>query len=99
MSAVEEVSIALPADVVSAIRDAVATGEYASISEVVREALRDWMHQRSLRLRVVAVLRPVWQEAMEDQRPGVDADAVLDRLARKYQALADAPAQARNVPM
>ena len=68
---------------------AVATGEYASSSEVVRDALRDWTHKRSLRQQGVAELRQVWQEAMRDQRPGVDADSVLDRLERKYRAIAD----------
>ena len=35
-------------------------------------------------------LREVWREALEKQGPGVAADEVLDRLERKYQALADA---------
>lgn len=89
MSTVEKISIALPAEMVSVIRGAVSTGEYASSSEVVRDALRDWTHKRSLRQQGVAALREVWQEALRDPQPGVDADAVLDRLERKYQALAD----------
>jgi hypothetical protein len=35
-------------------------------------------------------LRRVWQQAMEDGSPGIPADEVLDRLERKYQAIADA---------
>jgi antitoxin ParD1/3/4 len=32
----------------------------------------------------------VWRQALEDKTPGVPVDEVLDRLERKYQALADA---------
>ena len=96
MSTVEKISIALPAEMLTVIRGAVATGEYASSSEVVRDALRDWTLKRSLRQQGVAALRQVWQEAMRDQRPGVDADDVLNRLERKYQALVDTQGQTRG---
>lgn len=74
---------------VAIVRGAVETGEFASSSEVVRDALRDWTHKRSLRQQGVAELRQLWQEAMQDKSPGVAAEDVLDRLERKYQAIAD----------
>ena len=89
MTTAEKISIALPSEMVAVVRGAVATGEYASSSEVVRDALRDWTHTRSLRQQGVVELRQVWQEAMRDKRPGADVDDVLDRLERKYQAIAD----------
>ena len=89
MPAIEKISIALPPEMVSLIRRAVETGEYASSSEVVREALRDWSHHRSLRQQGIEELRRIWQQAMEDTSPGIPADEVLDRLERKYQAIAD----------
>ena len=46
MATVEKISIALPPELVTMIRGAVDTGEYASSSEVVRDALRDWTHKR-----------------------------------------------------
>lgn len=72
------------------VRSAVATGEYASSSEVIRDALRDWTHERSLRQQGVAELRAVWQEPLNDKTPGVTVDAVLAGLERKYQAMAEA---------
>lgn len=87
---VEKLSIALPAEMAASVRGAVATGEYASSSEVIRDALRDWNHKRSLRLQGVADLRAAWQEALNEQKPGVSADNVLDRLEKKYLALAAA---------
>ena len=90
MSTIEKISIALPPEMVSLVRKAVETGEYASSSEVVREALRDWSHKRTLRQQGVEELRRVWQQAMDDNSPGIPADEVLDRLEKKYQAIADA---------
>jgi antitoxin ParD1/3/4 len=90
MAAAEKISIALPPEMVSLVRDAVATGEYASSSEVIRDALRDWTHKRTLRQQGLAELRELWQEALHDRTPGVTANDVLDRLERKYQAIADA---------
>ena len=84
----EKISIALPPEMVATVRGAVATGEYASSSEVIRDALRDWTHKRSLRQQGLAELRAVWQEAIADKTPGVAVDDVLARLERKYQALA-----------
>jgi antitoxin ParD1/3/4 len=72
------------------MKEAIEAGEYASSSEVVRDALRDWMQKRSLRQQGINELRQVWLEALQDQGPGVAPDEVLDRLERKYQALADA---------
>ncbi len=41
MATVEKISIALPPKMVSIVRQAIEIGEYASSSEVVRDALRD----------------------------------------------------------
>jgi antitoxin ParD1/3/4 len=90
MPSVEKISIALPPEMVAQVRQAVATGEYASSSEVVRDALRDWTRKRQLEQNGLAELRQLWQQARADKTPGVPANEVLDRLERKYQTLADA---------
>jgi antitoxin ParD1/3/4 len=89
MPLVEKISIALPPEMVAQLRQAVETGEYASSSEVVRDALRDWTRKRQLQQNGIAELRQLWQQARADSIPGVPANEVLDRLERKYQALAD----------
>jgi len=86
----EKISIALPAEMLALVRGAVASGEYATSSEVVRDALRDWTHKRMLRRQGVAELRELWQQAQHDKSPGGRVDDVLDRLERKYQTIADA---------
>jgi antitoxin ParD1/3/4 len=87
MSTIEKISIALPPEMVSMVRQAVETGEYASSSEVVRDALRDWTQKRSLRQQGIDELRQVWRQALADTTPVVSAEDVLDRLERKYQSL------------
>jgi antitoxin ParD1/3/4 len=95
MTTAEKISIALPLEMVHIVRSAVATGEYASSSEVIRDALRDWTYKRSLRQQGVAELRQLWQEARNNKTPGISADDVLDRLERKYQAIANATDKAK----
>lgn len=89
MPNVEKISIALPAEMVAVVRQAVETGEYASSSEVVRDALRDWTQKRNMRQqRGINELRQAWREAVEDKSPGVPVKQVLSRLERKYRDLA-----------
>lgn len=90
MRTIEKISIALPPEMIAQLRQAVDTGEYSSSSEVVRDALRDWTHKRQLQQNGIAELRQLWQEAREKNGPYVPADEVMQRLERKYQALADA---------
>jgi len=87
MPNIEKISIALPPEMVTAVRRAVETGEYASTSEVVRDALRDWTQKRGMQQKGIDELRQVWRQAMEDKSPGVPVKTVLDRLERKYRDL------------
>src|ERR1700756_5432194 len=96
MPSIEKISIALPPEMVSLVREAVETGEYASSSEVVREALRDWTYKRNLRERGLDDLRRVWKEAMDDNSPGVSPEEVFNRLEQKYRALAEAAGDKRE---
>ena len=95
MATIEKISIALPHEMVALVRQAVEVGEYASSSEVVRDALRDWTQKRTLRQQGVEEFRRVWQQALADTTPGVPVEDVLDRLERKYQAMSDATGAAK----
>jgi antitoxin ParD1/3/4 len=90
LRSIEKISVALPPEMISLVREAVEAGEYSSSSEVVREALRDWTHKRALREQGLAELRRVWKQALEDNTPGVSPRDVFERLERKYQAISDA---------
>ncbi len=92
---VEKLSIALPPEMAALVREAVEGGEYASSSEVIRDALRAWKRKRVLQRQGLGELRALWQEALNDRRPGVAADEALDRLERKYQSMVGDAAPAR----
>lgn len=47
MSTIERMTITMPADMAAVVKGAVAGGDYASTSEVVRDALRDWKSKRA----------------------------------------------------
>lgn len=47
MAEIERLTVTLPADMAAIVKGAVAGGDYASASEVVREALRDWKMKRA----------------------------------------------------
>ena len=53
----ERMTIALTDDQAERVKAAVAKGEYASHSEVIREALRDWELNQSLRRQSMAELK------------------------------------------
>ena len=50
MANVAKISVALTQDMVAMVREAVDSGDYASASELIREALRDWKAQRAFRV-------------------------------------------------
>lgn len=60
MADIERVTIALPSAMADAVRAAVAAGEYASTSEVLRDALRLWEARRALRARDIEMLQQRW---------------------------------------
>ncbi len=64
MPNVEKISIALTTEMVTVVRKAVENGEYASNSEVIREALRDWTLKRSIRQKEIEALRGLWEEGL-----------------------------------
>ena len=57
---IERITIALPEPMAASVRAAVEAGEYASTSEVLRDALRLWEARRELRARDIEELRRRW---------------------------------------
>ena len=65
MANVEKLSIALTPDMATLVRQAVESGDYASASEVIRDALRDWKLKRAFDREMVEELRRLWQEGID----------------------------------
>lgn len=57
MSTIERMTITVPSEMAAILRQSVDGGEYASASEVVREALREWMRRRDTDRRDLDTLR------------------------------------------
>ncbi|MFW7269927.1 type II toxin-antitoxin system ParD family antitoxin [Gluconacetobacter sp. Hr-1-5] len=57
MSTIERMTITVPSEMAAILRQSVDGGEYASTSEVVREALREWMRRRDTDRRDLDALR------------------------------------------
>ena len=79
---VEKLSISLPLDMVAGVRQAVETGEYASASEVVREALREWKLRRAGCEQAVEELRRLWDEGVNSGPPASGEEAFARLRAR-----------------
>jgi antitoxin ParD1/3/4 len=88
MANVEKLSIALPPEMAGSVRDAVQSGEYATASEVIREALRDWKLKRRMAALEEDELRRLVREGIESG-PGIPAERVFFRLRAKYGAMVD----------
>lgn len=61
MTNVEKLSIALTPEMAAVVRESVQNGEYASSSEVIREALRYWKIKRQVQQHEIQILRNQWQ--------------------------------------
>jgi antitoxin ParD1/3/4 len=83
MSTIERMTVTLTAEMADAVRQAVEAGEYASGSEIVREALRDWKHKRALREQELTELRARVQEGLSDIEAGRVHDFDAARIIRK----------------
>jgi antitoxin ParD1/3/4 len=90
MANIEKISIALPHDMVEAIREAVDSGDYATTSEVIRDAVRDWRLKRRVEAMEVDELRQLVAPALEalDRGEGIPAEEVFLRLKKKFAAMA-----------
>lgn len=65
MTGIEKVSISLSKQQIELAKGAVASGRYASVSELVREALREWELRQPLRDAEIERLRKAWIEGIE----------------------------------
>jgi antitoxin ParD1/3/4 len=83
MAEIERMTITLPAVLAAIVKGAVEGGDYASSSEVVREALRDWKTKRALQLQELAALKVDIDRGLTDVAEGrvkdFDAARIIER--------------------
>ncbi len=96
MADIQKVSVALTGEQLAALKAAVEAGEYATTSEIVREALRDWQYKRDLRQEEVKRLRKLWDEGKASGPPEpLDFDEVRREARRRLAELQKAQGNAR----
>jgi antitoxin ParD1/3/4 len=87
VATVEKLSIALTSEFADDIRRAVAAGEYASTSEVIRDALRLWKHAREGRAVAIEELRRLWRDGIDSGKgAALDAEDIKRRGRRRLAA-------------
>ena len=83
MSAIERMTITMPAEMAAVVKGAVEGGDYASTSEVIREALRDWKSKRAIRLHELEALKADIDKGLADVAAGrvktFDVDGIVER--------------------
>jgi antitoxin ParD1/3/4 len=78
-------SVAVTQEMAAMMREVVETGEYASASEVMREALRGWKLRRVQRTKAIEELGRLWDAGI-NSGPAVDGEEAFDRIKRKLDA-------------
>ena len=81
MSNIERMTVTMPAEMAATLRQTVAGGEYASTSEVVREALRAWVRSRDQDQRDLQTLRQAIREG-DESGDGIPAAEVFTELRK-----------------
>lgn len=85
MSGVEKLTIALTPEMAGFVRRAVEAGDYASTSEAIREAVREWKERRELLGYTVEELRALAQEGI-DSGPSVDGEEAFNGIRERLLA-------------
>ena len=62
MPDIQKISVAVTGEQLAVLKAAVEAGEYATTSEIIREAIRDWQFKRELRQEDIKRLRHLWDE-------------------------------------
>jgi antitoxin ParD1/3/4 len=86
MPTAEKVSITMTPEMLRVIRETVDAGEYASTSEVVRDAMRVWQRDRQEHAERLNAIRSRIRRSFEDPRPDLgedEANAALEAVLAK----------------
>jgi antitoxin ParD1/3/4 len=83
MAEIERMTITMPPELAEVVKQAVAKGDYASTSEVVRSALRDWKMKRAVQIEELTSLKRDIDKGLADVAAGrvkdFDADGIIER--------------------
>lgn len=81
MQNAEKISITMTPEMMRVIRASVESGEYASTSEVLRDAIRIWQRERKENAERVDAIRSRIRRSVEDPSPTVGLNEIQGRLS------------------
>jgi antitoxin ParD1/3/4 len=87
MAEIERLTITLPSHMAAIVRGAVEGGDYASSSEVIREALRDWKRKRAIQLKEMESLKADIDKGLADLADGRVKDFDAARIVERGRKL------------
>jgi antitoxin ParD1/3/4 len=73
-------NVSLTDEIVKFVEDEVATGDYVSASEVVRDALRALKHDKDIEANKVRILREEIAKGIDDADSGHFSDRTMDDI-------------------
>ena len=85
MSTAEKISITLTPEMNRLIKQRVAAGDFASSSELIREALRVWQKREDEHQERLAAIRARIQDSLDDPRPSISLDEARDDFRRHVE--------------
>lgn len=83
----ERLTITLTPELTETIKAAVSEGDYASASEVIREALREWKTRRELRQEELAALKADIDQALAQVAAGQLTEFNTGRIVERARKL------------
>jgi antitoxin ParD1/3/4 len=86
MSKIDKLSITVTREQHQKIKAAVDRGDYASTSEVIRTALREWELKEELRRLEGERIAKLWDEGIASG-PAREGPPIMARLRSKYEAM------------
>jgi antitoxin ParD1/3/4 len=86
MGKIEKLSVAITSEQHAKIKAAVQRGDYATTSEVIRTALREWELKEEMRRLEGERIAKLWDEGIASG-PAVEGPPFMERLRAKYAAL------------
>ena len=89
MPSAEKISVTMTSDMLKVIRESVSAGEYASTSEALRDAVRQWRRRRVEAAERLDAVRARLRRSIDDPRPSLsenEVDARLNRLVEEVAA-------------
>jgi antitoxin ParD1/3/4 len=85
--ALERMTITMPSEMASVVQAVVDSGDYATVSEVIREAVREWQARRVDQQHALKALRSDIRKGLADLEAGRLKNFDVDRIAARGRKL------------